>query len=454
MDRRLSLQRKQTQDKANIDTRKINGKTKSNLKNRKKALSDVNASVITASPTASQTPNTQGFNETVDVILASGTTPSDVLKTLDDIVPRSETEAEIKEGAQRYWSLVEQFHELYGIYPWEVVHTLHPKDRVGASSGQTPSNNTTEKEDPYVEKQRTLQAVTGVKFTKKDIKTIETMVKEAKAKGQVANNHEEFIAAAVKGGHITPRDASTARFMLRYMDSLRIVGNEIQARYNQLDLANQVNLQQGVRAIARFLGEELLNNFVGNRVNGLRTGGVYESWTNLDQLMTYLSRGIETFENAFNMFRDSGRQGRLLRLIQILNANEWNIEKYISLLQRALFSSYDKSTPFGFLASAVEESPTSQGGKGGDGQAALKAALDALYYDKYLPAHFTQEQIMNYDYTHTMADFRNWFLAQGFTYQIIRQAVAAERNYSNITDAQPITDEDIDKLLATGYQVL
>ncbi|WP_299453304.1 hypothetical protein [uncultured Microscilla sp.] len=444
MDRQLLSRMRQKQNKAKMDADGVIGKRKSDSRKKGASLDDA----------ASVSDTTSGFNNTVDAILASGTAPSDMIKTLDNLVPRTETEAEIKEGAQRYWSMVEQFHELYGVYPWEVVHTLHPKDRIGASSGQTKANDDSTKEAPYVRKQHELKAITGVQFSEKDIKTVEALVKEAKAKGQVANNHEQFIALAVKAGHINPREASTARFMLRYMDSLRIVGNEIQTVYNQLDVSNEVELQQGVQAVARFVGEELLTRFIGNRVNGLRTGGVYNTWANLDQLTAYLNRAIETFENAFIAATESKKSGRLFRLIQILNANEWNVEKYIGLLQRAQFNIYDTSTPFGFLANAVYESPTSQGGKGGDGQAALKAALDALYTEKYLPTNFTQEQIINYDYNHTVDDFRNWLLAQGYTYKVIKQAVAAERSYSDINEVKPITDEDINKLLDTSYKVL
>jgi hypothetical protein len=430
---------RQKQNKAKIDASGVIGKRKSGSRKKDIALDD-------APPTLTAN-TTSGFNNTVDAILADGTSPVDVIKTLDNLVPRTETEAEIKEGAQRYWELVDQFHELYGVYPWEVVHTLHPKDRIGASSGQTNTKDESVKEeDPYVLKQRTLKATTGVQFSEKDIKTIETFVKEAKAKGQIAKNHDKFITDALEAGHITPREASAARFMLRYMDSLRIVGNNIQNIYNQLDVANEVDQQQGVRAISRFIGEELLNNFVGNRVNGLRAGGVYETWTNLDQLRAYLTRAIETYESAFNAAVESEKTGRLLRLVQILNANEWNVEKYIGLLQRALFNMYDTSTPFGFLANALYESPTSQGGKGGDGKLALQAAMDALH-GKFLRAHFTEQQIIGYDYTHTVDQFRNWFIAQGYTYRIIRQAVAAERSYSNIADARPITNQDIDDIL-------
>ncbi|EAY26193.1 hypothetical protein [Microscilla marina] len=445
MDRRLS-QIRQKQNKATMDADGIIGKRKSGARKKEITLDD-------ASP-ASVSDTTSGFNNTVDTLLAAGTAPSDMIKTLDNLVPRSETEAEIKEGAKRYWSLVEQFHELYGVYPWEVVHTLHPKDRIGVNnSGSTKPNDPSTQEDPYVRKQRELKASTGVQFSEKDIKTVETLVKQAKAKGQVASNHEQFIAEALEGGHINPREASAARFMLRYMDSLRIVGNEIRTIYNQLDVSNEVGLQQGVQALSSFIGEELLNNFIGNRVNGLRTGGVYNTWTNLDQLTAYLNRAIETFENAFNAAIESGKPGRLFRLVQILNANEWNIEKYIGLLQRAQFNIYDTSTPFGFLANALYESPTSQGGKGGDGQAALKAALDTLYTQKHLPSRFTEEQIIDYDYTHTADDFKHWLRDNGYTHRVIKQAVAAERSYSSIADAKPITDQDIDKLLKS-YEVL
>ncbi|OJJ19147.1 hypothetical protein BKI52_20245 [marine bacterium AO1-C] len=445
MDRSLSLQRKQA--KANIDTHSITGKSKSTLKNQKKRKqNDVNPSVITAYVTASQAPNAQGLNNTADVILAADTTPADMIKTLDDIVPRTVTEADIIEGAQRYWGRVDQFHELYGIYPWEVTHTLHPKDRVEINSGPAQSNDTTQQEDPYVKKQRKLQIITGVQFTKKDIKTIETLVKEAKANGRVANDHEEFIALAEETGHVEQRDAATARFMLRYMDTQRIVGNSIETIYNQLDIASQVNLQQGVQAISRFLGEELHNNFIGNRINGLRDGGVYDTWTNLEQLRTYLSRAIGTYENAFEAAVESNKQGKKLRLIQILNANEWNIEKYIGLLQRAQFSQYNLAIPFEFLANVVYESSTSQGSIGGDGQLALQAALEALH-EKYLKEHFTEQEIQDYDYSHTREHFRQWFLDNGYTYERIRQAVATERNYSDMADAQPITDEDIDNRL-------
>lgn len=447
MDRGLSqLQKRRKPNESNLDKVGIIGKSKSELKKRKKKPKKKDQDDLgVASSGASNTvffgvSDVPADSDIADTILASGTDPSRVLKTLDGIIPKSETEAEIKENAKRYWALMEWFHELYGVYPWEVVHTLHPKDRIPASSNHAqPKDDAANQEKDYVKKQRKLKKITKVKFSVKDIKKVESIVQEAKVKGQqIAPRHEQFISAAEKRGLITPQQAGAARFMLRYMNTLNIIGVAIREAYDTLDVAGTATAQEATHALARFIGEELQENFQGIGVNALLAGGTYSDWTRIDHLSNYLNMAIATFSQIFDMAITAKNGPMLSRLIQILNSGEWNIEKYISAMNRTVLA--QATDPYSKLRNALADLPTSGGGRG---RGLLTGALNYLH-EQFLRANFTDAQIIGYEYTHTVAQFRNWFIAQGFTYQVIRQAVADERRDQTTT---LITDQEIDDLL-------
>ncbi|MEO1053980.1 MAG: hypothetical protein AAFX87_25305 [Bacteroidota bacterium] len=200
--RQLQKRKNALRHKLQADADKVS-KTNSSLKKINRDDDDVKNDTDTVQ-TSTSDGNTDGTSEQVDdtsnVTLQNIKDPSRVLKTLDNLIPRGETESEVKENTQRYWAYVDNFHEIYGIYPWEVVHTLHPKDR--ATSTATTNSNNTQNAKTLARDFLNLQE--RIKSMEKDFKSLPKLSSAPKYNGPQAEKVNDAI-------DLIKKDAKEAR---------------------------------------------------------------------------------------------------------------------------------------------------------------------------------------------------------------------------------------------------
>lgn len=264
--------------------------------------------------------------------------------------------------------------------------------------------------------------------------------KSLTASSSVSGEWTPFMESALKSGALSAGENSASLKMIQTMHALYVLGDLLSEGYTGLELSAGSNPlpNGGMQLIVPFV-YNLIRPSIRIIVNGMEPGGNYTGWKNPDHMRSYLQIPFETFVAAF---RSAGSGPAKLRLLKTLRSSDANIEKFITLMQgSAVEELLNESGPQGELESAMAGNPTASG-KNGSGL--VLVAFNYLFYKKFLPSRYSEDQINDLDYEgmETAESFQGWLTTNQFTMIVIRDAIRNSARDKSV----PIETEEVEKL--------
>lgn len=256
------------------------------------------------------------------------------------------------------------------------------------------------------------------RLSKVDEGLLKRLITGALASGKEAGGPwETFLQSAVKSHVISNAQASYSRLMIHKMYGLHVLGRLLKRYYSQFQFAIQLDLApaQGMKLFLPLVGK-IYKEETGITINALMSGGDAKNWTSLSHMLAYFKSPFETFSTLFASFDSTNKIG----LLKTLRSKDSNMEKFVNLMvSHQLIALAQAAGPEEELAAELAGHSTASGGNG----AALIGSLAAYLQNKYLLTKYTQDQINKWEYDETDVAFYEWLGANGYTYEIMRNAI-------------------------------